>query len=247
MDMLRIFRCDLHVHTCLSPCAELDMYPQALIDSVIAAKVDLIAVTDHNASENVPHVLAAARGKPVTVLPGMEVATREEVHTLALLDTLEALAELQAYVYAHLRGANREEIFGCQAIVNAQNEVEGFNDHLLIGAADIGLPDLIDRIHRLGGLAVASHIDRDSFSVLSQLGFIGPDTPFDALEVTPQLGIHGGRARFPELARFPFLTASDAHLRRDIGRGATDFLLCAPTVTELKLAFAEQEGRRVCA
>ena len=50
--MLRAFRCDLHVHTCLSPCAEFDMYPRALIDKCISEKLDMIAICDHNASEN---------------------------------------------------------------------------------------------------------------------------------------------------------------------------------------------------
>jgi len=102
--MLRAFRCDLHVHTCLSPCAEFDMYPRALIDKCISEKLDMIAICDHNASENVKYVLQVAEGKPLTVLPGMEVTSREEVHLLALFDRLDLLLQLQTVVYHHLPG-----------------------------------------------------------------------------------------------------------------------------------------------
>jgi PHP family Zn ribbon phosphoesterase len=184
-------------------------------------KLDVISVCDHNASENAAHVLKLSRGKPITVIPGMEISTREEVHLLALFDELESLYRLQDEVYDHLPGVNQEEVFGCQAIVNAEDEVEGMNAHLLIGAVDIPLQDVIARIHRLGGLAVASHIDRPSYSVLSQLGFIDPSMQFDALEVSAAMGIGRARQQYVELASFAMLTSSDAHVVRDIGRAFT--------------------------
>ena len=40
--------------------------------------------------------------------------------------------------------------FGCQAIVNELDEVEGFNERLLIGATELALADLVRHIHDLG-------------------------------------------------------------------------------------------------
>ena len=243
--MLRAFRCDLHMHTCLSPCAEFDMYPKALIDKCISEKLDLIAVCDHNASENVPPVLSLAKGKPLTVLPGMEISSMEEVHLLALFDDLDDLLKLQGIVYEHLPGKNQEELFGCQVIVNERDEVEGMNERLLIGATQLPLQEIIDRIHSLGGLAVASHIDRPSYSVISQLGFIDPSMPFDALEVTPAIGIRGARRQYPELSSFAFIESSDAHFVHDIGRAFTTMILAGANIRELKLAFENRDGRHV--
>ncbi len=241
--MLRAFRCDLHMHTCLSPCAELDMYPKALIDKCISEKLDLIAVCDHNASENVPPVLSLAKGKPLTVLPGMEISSMEEVHLLALFDDLGDLLKLQRIIYEHLPGKNQEELFGCQVIVNERDEVEGMNERLLIGATQLPLQEIIGRIHSLGGLAVASHIDRPSYSVISQLGFIDPSMPFDALEVTSAIGIRGARRQYPELSSFAFIESSDAHFIRDIGRAFTAMILAEANIHELKLAFENRDGR----
>jgi len=243
--MLKIFNCDLHIHTCLSPCAELDMHPKALVERALAAKIDILAICDHNSSENVPYVINAARGKNLKIFPGMEITTSEEVHLLALFDSLPDLARMQEIVYLHLAGKNDEDRFGVQAIVNENGEVEGLNDKLLIGATDIPLNDLLNYVHEQNGLAVASHIDRESFSVLSQLGFIDESTNFDALEISSLISIQQARIKYRELKNFSFITSSDAHYLKDIGTALTKIMLEEPTLTELKMAFAGQNGRRV--
>jgi len=243
--MLREFRCDLHVHSCLSPCADLDMYPRALIENSIAARLDMIAICDHNASENVPYVLKAAERTALTVIPGMEAASSEEVHVLALFETLGGLREFQKIVYRHLAGKNEEKVFGPQVIVNESDEVEGYNERLLIGATSLSLRELIDGIHSLQGLVIASHIDRESFSVIGQLGFIDPSMPFDALEVSASLGIAAARIRFPELSGFPLLTSSDAHFPADIGKAVTVMHLERASFVELRKALRREDGRRI--
>jgi PHP family Zn ribbon phosphoesterase len=243
--MIMAFRCDLHVHTCLSPCADLDMYPSALVGRAVDEKLDVIAICDHNASENVDHVIRAALNKRLTVLPGMEITSREEVHLLAIFDSLLLLKKLQKIIYSHLPGKNDEERFGCQVIVNDLDDVEGFNERLLIGATELSLDDLVRHIHFLGGIAVASHIDRDSFSVISQLGFVDPAIPFDAIEISGVSGSAAARKKYPELAHHPFVESSDAHRIREIGRRFTEIYMEEPNVSELKMAFAGCKGRYI--
>jgi hypothetical protein len=239
------FQCDLHIHTCLSPCADLDMYPSALVERSVAAGLDMIGICDHNASENVRYVIEAARGKPLHVLPGMEITSREEAHVIALFENIDNLSRIQEIVYTALSGSNREEIFGCQAIVNAVDEVEGFNDRLLIGAADLSLREVVEAIHGAGGIAIAAHIDRESFSVMGQLGFIPPDIRFDALEISRKTGVKEARKRYPELGGHPFIVSSDAHFIRDIGEGATRIAMQEPSLSELKMALEGREGRYI--
>ena len=240
-----IFRCNLHIHTCLSPCADLDMHPRALVDEAVSLGLDVIAVCDHNSSENVQYVLKAARGTSLCVIGGMEVTTREEVHVLALFGEPYSLSQLQDYVYDRLHGLNDEKAFGLQPVVNEKGEVEGFNERLLIGATTISLEDLVQRIHEYGGLAVAAHIDRTSFGVIGQLGFVPPHVPFDALEVSSRLGIKGGRRKFPELSAYPFITSSDAHFIGDIGAKCTRMALMEPSFPEVAMALRKQQGRYI--
>ena len=221
------------------------MSPRMVVQKSIETQLDVIAVCDHNASENVPYVLRAALGKDLIVLPGIEVASREEVHTLALFDNLEALQIMQDIVYTALKGLNNQDAFGYQPIVNESDEVEGFNERLLIGATDLTLAEIITAIHKAGGLAIASHIDRESFGVIGQLGFIPEDIHFDALEVSRNLGIKNAGKRFPEYAKLAFIENSDAHFLKDIGSGFTDFIIAEPTVAEFKMAFESNNGRRI--
>ncbi len=243
--MGRVYRCNLHMHTCLSPCAELDMHPASIVRESIAQGLDVIAVCDHNASENVPYVQRAAAGTGLVIIPGMELCTQEEVHLVAIFERLEELEALQGTVYGNLAGVNDEDAFGIQAIVNEAGEVEGFNEHLLIGATGISLNRAVDLIHSLGGLAVASHIDRPAFGLIGQLGFVPPDVPFDALEVSAGLGIPQARQRYPELKDYQFITSSDAHFIGDIGRASIRMFLESPTFAEIGLALARRMGRYV--
>lgn len=219
------------------------MHPRALVERAIDKKLDMIAISDHNASANVQYVIAAAKAKNIRIIPAMEITTSEEVHLLALFESLNALLELQAVIDGHLSGKNDEDRFGVQAIVNERGEVEGINDQLLIGATDLSIDDFVERIHRLGGLAIPAHIDRESFSVLSQLGFIDDSSGFDALEISKLTGIRPGRTRYGDLSRYPFLTSSDAHFLQDIGTSTTKITMKEPTFAELKKALMGKDGR----
>lgn len=243
--MLKVFNCDLHVHTCLSPCAELDMHPAPLVKKALESGLNILAICDHNSSANVPYVIKAAQASDLKILPGMEITTIEEVHLLAIFDSLSNLTLMQNIIDRHLKGENNEDSFGIQAIVNEKGEVEGINNQLLIGATDLSLDTLIAHIHKLEGLAIAAHIDRESFSVLSQLGFVDDNSGFDALEITPRMGFNKARNTYPELGKYSFIISSDSHFIRDIGTSNTRIVLQEPSVAELKMAFKKQNGRYV--
>ena len=221
------------------------MHPQALVQRALEKKIDIMAISDHNASANVPFVMAAAQGKNIRIIPGMEIATSEEVHLLALFETLSGLSQLQKTIDQHLFGENDENRFGVQAIVNEHGEVEGLNNQLLIGATDLSIDSIVNTVHELGGLAIPAHIDRESFSILSQLGFIDDQAHFDALEISKRTGLRQGRLQYADLSRYPFITSSDAHFIRDIGSSTTQILLAEPTFAELKMALLRQNGRRI--
>lgn len=221
------------------------MHPKAIVNQALRKKLDMIAVCDHNASANVAYVIAAASGTNLKVLPGMEVTTSEEVHLLALFASLESLLKLQAIVDRHLFGQNDETKFGVQAIVNELGEVEGINEQLLIGATDLSIDIIIGYIHEFEGLAIPAHIDRESFSVLGQLGFIDDGAGFDALEISKRTGIRQGRIQFQELPHYPFLTSSDAHFIRDIGTSTTGIFMESPCFSELRKALLKLNGRHV--
>jgi len=244
--MLDRFRADLHIHTCLSPCGDLEMSPRKIAARVRKRDLDIVAICDHNSAENVPAVINAAESLAALVLPGMEVCSKEEIHVLAIFETLEAVFALQETVYSHLPGRNNPDVFGLQVVANEQDEVVAFQDRLLIGAADLSVDQIVDEIHRFGGVAIASHVDRESYSVMSQLGFIPRSLAFDALELSAHITNQQARERYASADEYTFIRNSDAHFLDDIGKNSSEYLLQEPTFTEIRMALKRQDGRQVC-
>jgi hypothetical protein len=237
---------DTHVHSCLSPCATLDMTPIKIVREALKRKLAMIAITDHNSAENVAAVMACATGTGLTVIPGMEITTAEETHIIGLFEDVTGALSMQALIYANLYpGENDADVFGLQVVANEYDEVEGINTRLLIGGTHLTLTEVVKGVHDYGGLAVAAHIDRQSFSVISQLGFIPDDLDFDALEVSPRLPLEQARIAYPEYEKFPFITASDAHDLADLGSSPTLIEAASPEMAELKLALKGLEGRKI--
>ena len=97
--MLREFSADFHIHSCLSPCGDLDMSPRNIVKTSLEKGLDMIAVTDHNASENIAAVMEAALGSELKVLAGMEVTSEEEAHLLVLFDDMKSMGKFQKVIY----------------------------------------------------------------------------------------------------------------------------------------------------
>jgi 3',5'-nucleoside bisphosphate phosphatase len=240
-----VFTLDTHLHTCLSPCGELDMHPAAVVAAAISAGIDGVAVCDHNSAENVAAVERAGRRSGLGVIPGMEITSAEEVHILGLLPDVESALALQSVVYRDLPGRNDERAFGMQVIANEFREVLGFNEHLLSGATTMPVEAVVGAIHRVKGIAVASHVDRECFGIIGQLGMIPPGLQLDALEVSRHMDFPGARVAFSQGGEYPILCGSDAHQPGDIGTAATFAFLASPTADELRKALANREGRMI--
>jgi len=236
--MMRIIRADLHLHTCLSPCGDAEMRATAIVRQAGQAGLDMIAICDHNSGENVNAVMKAGAREGLAVIPGIEATSREEVHILGLFRSERDLAHLQDVIYENLPGENDEEAFGPQLVVDEWDRVVGMNRRLLIGATALTVERIVEAIHRWGGLAIASHIDRERFSLIGQLGFIPEGLELDALEVSRP---SSGKQDYG----YPVVTSSDAHFLADIGRSPTHFMVEDLSLDELEKALRGEDGRRI--
>jgi PHP family Zn ribbon phosphoesterase len=236
---------DLHLHTVVSPCAEVEMIPPFIIKRAQELGLGAIAVTDHNTAENVAAVIEAAKGSGVAVLPGMELQTREEVHILCLFDGLEQVLAWQEVVYAHLPPLpNREEFFGAQFVVDETGEFVRMNERLLLTSTSLSVEEAVAGIRGLGGLPIAAHVDRPSYSLLANLGFIPDGLALAALELSRHTDPEAMRARYPQLGAWPLIVSGDAHQLCDLC-ARTLVTWQEPTLAELELALQGREGRKV--
>ncbi|MCP4403521.1 MAG: PHP domain-containing protein [bacterium] len=237
---MQLYNTDLHIHSCLSPCGDLEMYPRNIVKAAKQKKLDIIGICDHNSCENVPGIIKSAENQELYVIGGMEITTAEDVHILALFEHAEQLLSMQDIVYDNLPGLNNEERFGEQVVVNEDDEVLDFNQRLLIGATELTVEAIVAGIHELHGLAIASHIDREGFGIIGQLGFIPPGLPLDAVEISDS-------GKFDEFANlgYPVIASSDAHELKNIGCNLIHFFMEAITLAEMKKALLGEDGRRV--
>jgi PHP family Zn ribbon phosphoesterase len=236
---------DLHIHTCLSPCAELEMLPDLIVRRASDLGLQIIAVTDHNTVENAAAVVRAARGRGITVWPGMEVQSREEVHLLALFDKLEQAMAWQEQVYAHLPALkNDESLFGEQLLLDAEGNPIGYMDRLLITSCSMSVEQVVERVQQIGGVCVPAHVDRPANSIISNLGFIPPDLNVQGVEISANSGPVEARQRFPQLRQYSLLGGGDAHRLKEVMR-RTSIKMQQATVAELALALAGEGDRGV--
>jgi predicted metal-dependent phosphoesterase TrpH len=221
------------------------MSPREVVNAAVRNGIDLIGVCDHNSAENVLAVKKAGERNGLMVLGGMEVSSSEEAHILVFFDEDDDLLDFQQYIYRHLAGRNDEHSFGLQVIADDEDGVTGFCDRLLIGATSLSAEAIVAKARAAKGesLIIAAHVDRESFSIIGQLGFIPPSLAIDAVEVSGMSATEV-KQRFPDCARFPVVTGSDAHSPGDIGRRYTWFMVEDGTAAEIRKALAGRDNRK---
>ena len=215
---------DLHLHSCLSPCGDMDMTPNNLVNMAKLLGLDVIALTDHNTSLNCEAAIEVGREIGLVVIPGMELTTSEDIHAVCLFPTLEKALAWNEYVDDHrIKIRNRAEIYGRQVIMNRFDEEIGELEHLLLPATEISIMNAYRKVKEFGGICYPAHIDRDSLSILSVLGEIDEWCGFKTAELADKTKLEALRASHPILNDLNIVTNSDAHYLENM-RDAENFL-----------------------
>lgn len=215
-----------------------------IVSEALQRGIDIIAITDHNTSANVAAVMKAAQGTQLTVIPGMEVHTHEDVHILTLFEDLQSLTEWQAIVDQALPPRrNQPEFFGEQYIVDETGEFVSMEDRLLIQATNLTIEKVFTQVSDIGGLVIPAHVDRKTYGLIGTLGFIPPEIQFLAIELSRHIPIDTATHSFPQLVGYPLIQSGDVHYLQDF-LGANQFYIQNASLSEIKLALAGKQGRR---
>jgi predicted metal-dependent phosphoesterase TrpH len=220
-----IIKADIHIHTCLSPCADIYNSPKRVVQKAYNAGLNMIFITDHNTVKNALAAIKASAGyEGCAVYPGMEITTQEEIHILGLFENMNDALNAETIITRNLPDTVNKKEYEEQVIANEFDEVEGYYKKSLFSAVNLNVDKIVSLIHNCNGLAIAAHIDRPSFSVLSQLGFIPEDMKFDALEISPNMTLEKAKDKYSEYYnKYGFVKGSDAHSLNLIGTSITEF------------------------
>ena len=200
---------DLHIHSLLSPCGDNDMTPNNIVNMAKLNELDIIAITDHNSCRNCSAAIKVGEEVGITVVPGMELTTSEDIHVVCLFPDLESADKFDNYMYDRLiKIPNQADIFGHQYVMNENDEIIDEVDMLLINSCNISIMNVKEIVKSFGGVAIPAHVNRDSYSIISVLGEIVPECNFDFIEVS--------RSGNAEIYNYPSIKNSDAHYLENI-------------------------------
>ncbi len=238
------FSYDLHVHSCLSPCADDDMTPANIAGLASLLGLRIVALTDHNSTKNCPAFFAAAKRYGIVPVAGMELTTAEDIHIICLFESLpDAMAFGEAVDKCRIKIENRAEVFGNQFIMNAEDEVIGEEQHLLINATALDIESAYELCREHGGICYPAHIDRDSGGMVAMLGTIPDEPPYTAFELNFKERYGEYVARFPSLKEKRYVVSSDAHRLDSLSDGANIIELDMPA--EIAGSYSLEVRRRL--
>lgn len=222
---------DFHIHTALSPCADEDMTPNNIVNMALLKELDMIAITDHNTCENVEAIMKVGRKSNLLVIPGMEIETCEEVHMICLFPNIKAAIKMQEIVYASLPPLmNRRDIFGKQLILNEYDDIIGENEKLLLTASSLSVYDVVKYIRSIEGTVYPAHIDRNSYSILSNLGWIPKDLDINTVEISKDADFDKFASKYD---LFNIIKSSDAHYLTDIAEREQFLEITTKSINEI--------------
>lgn len=234
------YRADLHIHTLLSPCGDLQMSPANIINAASKKGLDIIGITDHNSTRQAPLIQELAAEKGIFVLVGAEVTSKEEAHCLCFLPDEATRIVFQQYLDDHLPFVeNKPDEFGYQVCVDVKEQIVFEEPRWLISALDQSLKQIEARVHALNGIFIPAHINRPRYSIISQLGFVPTDLNVDALELSRHHTITGFKEKNNYLANYAFIQSSDAHYIDDVGSIYTNLQMNKRSFNEVKRALRD--------
>ncbi|RUT78665.1 PHP domain-containing protein [Ancylomarina longa] len=234
---MKVYRADLHTHTVLSPCGDLEMSPVNIVRKAKERAIDILGITDHNSTLHAPLIRKLAEKEGIMVLMGAEVTTREEVHCLCFFENEECLSEFQYYLEENLPNIpNDIKHFGYQVMVNEKEEIIKEIENLLVSGLKKGINDIEKMVHQLNGLFIPAHVNKMQNSVISQLGFLPPDLNVDALEISRHITKREFLKKNKYLNAYTFIQSSDAHYIENIGDAVSKFHLDSLSFSEIRMA-----------
>lgn len=203
---------DLHIHSCLSPCGDNDMSPYNLVNMAKIFGYDIIALTDHNTCKNCGSAMKIGEKIGITVVPGMELCTSEEIHNVCLFPDLDKAMAFSEYIYGTLPPVkNREKIFGEQLIMDCEDGIIGKEEILLTTASSVSISELDELVKKYGGVSYPAHIDRNSYSIISSLGDFPYEVESRCFELTPKAKAEDYLEKYPATKGRLIIRSSDAH------------------------------------
>lgn len=243
---MNLYRADMHIHTVLSPCGDLEMSPANIIATAKKRNLDIIGITDHNSTYHCALMQKLGAENGIFIMNGVEITTQEEVHCLAFFEFPDALNEFQNYINHYLPFIqNNPTLFGYQVVLDENEDIIENIESLLIVGLDQSIEEVRGKVRELDGLFIPAHVNRPKFGILSQLGFMPEDLSPDGIEIFGFGNSVEFRVKYPEFNKYQLIISSDAHHPDQIGIGYSTLEIEQLSFKEIAMAIRGANGRKV--
>ncbi len=203
---------DLHMHSCLSPCADSDMTPANIAGMSYISKLDIVALTDHNSSKNCPAFFKAASSYGIIPIAGMELTTSEDIHMVCLFEQLKAALDFDESLNPYrLKIKNNTSVYNPQRVMDEEDKIIEVVENLLSPSVMLTIEDAYEMATSMGAVCYPAHVDRQSNSVIAILGDLPEDIPFNCAEFAHEQNIDEFIKNYPSLSGKRVILGSDAH------------------------------------
>ncbi|MEA1885057.1 MAG: PHP domain-containing protein [Thermotogota bacterium] len=239
---MQCYRADFHIHSCLSPCADITMTPNEVVKQLVEKHIDWAALTDHNTTRNLRPFESVFKAAGVAFLPGIEIQTVEDIHVLGYFPDVEAAQKAGKEVEEALPAIQIDpEKNGYQLTVDEQDE---FQDMVLkpFGfPTTLTLDQTVALIRKFNGIPVYAHVER-AMGVIVQLGLI-PQEPYDmACELYMPSKYQEYASQFASRTVF---SSSDSHNLDSFSEAKMMVKCKSRSFDELERAIKKIDGREV--
>lgn len=217
---------DLHIHSCLSPCGDEDMTPANIAGMAAVKGLQIVALTDHNSTDNCPAFFQACKAYGIIPVAGMELTVSEDIHLLCLFRNLESAMDFGREVDKHkINIKNRPDIFGHQLVMDHEDNVIREEEGLLLNATMLSLDDGTELVRKYGGVCYPAHIDRESNGAVAVLGAFPDWLGYRSYELSGKGVRKDEEIKNPAIKELRCVVSSDAHYLWDMSEAENYFIL----------------------
>lgn len=206
-----IFYYDLHIHSVLSPCADVLMTPNNIINMAHLKGLNLISITDHNSLKQYPVIDEIMKSYDMLLIYGVEVELVDKSHVLCYLKTLEDALNFDLFLENNLVKLEYDQkTFGAQVITDLYDQEASIIPYHLGKSTKLTVEDLQNELKKYEHLLFLAHVDRAKNSGYHLLN----THQFDGVELSKHASLHWNASLTEQNRRI--LHNSDAHTLTDI-------------------------------
>ncbi len=210
--LMKKFFYDLHIHSCLSPCADNDMTVNNIAGMAKLNGLQIVALTDHNSTKNCTAFYWACEKNDLVAIAGVELTTAEDIHFIVLFETLEDAARFdEALQEKRILIKNRPDVAGEQLILDENDNIVGTEEHFLPNATTLSLEQAYEFVKPFNAVIYPAHIDRTANGIVAVLGAYPQNPDYLAAEFHDRSNIESYVREYSKLLGVKAFADSDAH------------------------------------